>query len=37
MRTLRIFEHISLDGVSQVSALPGETDFPYGDWKRLKE
>ena len=33
MRKLRIFEHISLDGVIQVSAgSPGDTDFPYGDW-----
>ncbi len=32
MRTLRIFEHISLDGVIQVSGGPGEGDFPYGDW-----
>src|SRR5262245_33284207 len=32
MRKLRIFEHISLDGVIQVSAGPGEEDFPYGDW-----
>ena len=33
MRTLRIFEHISLDGVIQVSGGPGEDgDFPYGDW-----
>ncbi len=29
MRKLRIFEHISLDGVIQSS---GENDFPYGDW-----
>jgi dihydrofolate reductase len=32
MRKLRIFEHISLDGVIQVSGGPGEDDFPYGDW-----
>ena len=33
MRKIRIFEHISLDGVIQVSAGPGEDgDFPYGDW-----
>jgi dihydrofolate reductase len=32
MRTIRIFEHISLDGVIQVSGGPGEDDFPYGDW-----
>ena len=29
MRRLRIFEHISLDGVIQNS---GEDDFPYVDW-----
>ena len=30
MRKLRIFEHISLEGVIQHSADDG--DFPYGDW-----
>jgi dihydrofolate reductase len=30
MRKLRIFEHISLDGVIQSSA--DENNFPYGDW-----
>ncbi len=30
MRTLRIIEHISLDGVIQVSGEDGV--FPYGDW-----
>lgn len=30
MRKLKIFEHISLDGVIQVSR--GDGDFPYGDW-----
>ena len=30
MRQLKIFEHISLDGVIQVSGEDG--DFPYGDW-----
>ena len=30
MRTLRIFEHVSLDGVIQHSA-DGD-DFPHGDW-----
>jgi dihydrofolate reductase len=30
MRTLRIIEHISLDGVIQHSADDG--DFPYSDW-----
>ena len=29
MRKLKIFEHISLDGVIQSS---GEDDFPYSDW-----
>jgi dihydrofolate reductase len=32
MRQLKIIEHISLDGVIQVSRDPGEDDFPYGDW-----
>jgi len=30
MRKLRIFDHISLDGVIQQSA--DENDFPYSDW-----
>jgi dihydrofolate reductase len=30
MRKLKIFEHISLDGVIQVSGEDG--DYPYGDW-----
>ncbi|HET7464367.1 MAG TPA: dihydrofolate reductase family protein [Longimicrobium sp.] len=30
MRTLKIVEHVSLDGVIQHSADGG--DFPYGDW-----
>ena len=30
MRKLRIFEHISLDGVIQHSA--DDSDFPYSDW-----
>jgi len=30
MRKLKIIEHISLDGVIQVSGEDGE--FPYGDW-----
>lgn len=30
MRKLKIMEHISLDGVVQVSA--DGSDFPYGDW-----
>src|SRR5260370_37596198 len=32
MRKLKIMEHISLDGVIQVSDGPGAGDFPYGDW-----
>jgi len=32
MRKLKIMEHISLDGVIQVSEGPGDGDFPYGDW-----
>ena len=32
MRKIRIFEHISLDGVIQNSGGPGEDDFPFGDW-----
>ena len=31
MRKIKIMEHISLDGVIQVSGGPGD-DFPYGDW-----
>ena len=30
MRAIRIFEHISLDGVIQTSGE--DDDFPYGDW-----
>jgi dihydrofolate reductase len=30
MRKLKIIEHISLDGVIQVTGADG--DFPYGDW-----
>src|SRR5438309_5303855 len=32
MRKLKIMEHISLDGVIQVSGGPNDGDFPYGDW-----
>ena len=33
MRKLKLIEHISLDGVIEVSGGPGEDgDFPYGDW-----
>jgi serine phosphatase RsbU (regulator of sigma subunit)/dihydrofolate reductase len=31
MRKLKIIEHISLDGVIQMTSSP-EDDFPYGDW-----
>lgn len=32
MRKLRIFEHMSLDGVIEARGS-GETDgYPYGDW-----
>jgi len=31
MRKLKIIEHISLDGVIQMTTGP-EDDFPYGDW-----
>jgi|GEM_PF-106125 serine phosphatase RsbU (regulator of sigma subunit)/dihydrofolate reductase len=31
MRRLKIIEHISLDGVIQMTSGP-ENDFPYGDW-----
>jgi dihydrofolate reductase len=29
---LKIFEHISLDGVIQVGGTGEDGDFPYGDW-----
>jgi dihydrofolate reductase len=32
MRKLRIFEHISLDGVIQTSGGPGEDAYSFGDW-----
>ena len=33
MRKLRLFEHISLDGVIEISSGPAEDgNFPYGDW-----
>jgi dihydrofolate reductase len=32
MRKLRIFEHISLDGVIQVRGSGEDSDYPYGDW-----
>jgi dihydrofolate reductase len=33
MRKLKIFEHISLDGVIQVRGSGEDADYPYGDWK----
>ena len=32
MRKLRIFEHISLDGLIQVGGSGEDGDFPYGEW-----
>ena len=32
MRKLKIFEHISLDGVIQLRAPGEDADYPYGDW-----
>jgi len=32
MRKLKIFEHISLDGVIQVRGSVEDSDYPYGDW-----
>ena len=33
MRKIKIIEHVSLDGVMQVSGGPGDDgDFPYADW-----
>jgi dihydrofolate reductase len=32
MRKLKIFEHISLDGVIQLRAPGQDADYPYGDW-----
>ncbi len=32
MRKLKIFEHISMDGVIQVGGSAEDGDFPYGDW-----
>jgi dihydrofolate reductase len=32
VRKLKIIEHVSLDGVIEVSNGQGESDFPYGDW-----
>jgi dihydrofolate reductase len=33
MRTIRIIEHITLDGIIQAPGGPGEDgDYPYGGW-----
>jgi hypothetical protein len=32
LRELKIFEHISLDGVIQVRGSGEDGDYPYGDW-----
>ena len=32
MRKLRIFEHMSLDGVIETGGRTADSDFPYGDW-----
>lgn len=32
MRKIRIFEHISLDGVIQIRTPGEDADYPYGDW-----
>jgi serine phosphatase RsbU (regulator of sigma subunit)/dihydrofolate reductase len=32
MRKLKIIEHISLDGVVQMTTSGPDDDFPYGDW-----
>ena len=32
MRTLKIIEHISLDGVVQLRGPGEDVDYPYGDW-----
>ena len=32
MRKLKIFEHISLDGVIQIRDSGQDSDYPYGDW-----
>jgi dihydrofolate reductase len=32
MRKLRIFEHMSLDGVIQLRGPGEDGDYPYGDW-----
>jgi dihydrofolate reductase len=32
MRKLRVFEHMSLDGVIEIGGQGEDSDFPYGDW-----
>ena len=32
MRKLKIFEHVSLDGVIEIRGSGGDGDYPYGDW-----
>jgi len=32
VRKLRIFEHISLDGIIQLRGPGEDADYPYGDW-----
>ena len=32
MRALKIFEHISLDGVIQLRAAGEDGDYPCGEW-----
>lgn len=32
MRKLKVFEHISLDGVIQIGSSGADGDFQYGDW-----
>ena len=32
MRKLKIFEHISLDGVIQIRGSGEDGDYPFGDW-----
>jgi dihydrofolate reductase len=32
MRKLKIFEHISMDGIIQIRGSGEDGDYPYGDW-----
>ena len=36
MRKLKIFDHISLDGVIPVRGSGEDGDYPYGDWTAYK-